>query len=570
MAPEQAAGDDAVGPRADVYSLGAILYQLLTGRAPFEGKSDWQVLNAVLHRPPTPPHEFKPDVPPELEAVCLRCLAKAPEQRYPSAAALADDLRRYLDGVPTLQPPVTGAGRTDGPRRFGRRVALVGAVLLTVLLVPGVLFVLRPPRPVASVSPPIRLGLLRPTAGPFLDEGTAMVDAALVAIDEINVGGGLLGRRVQEVFLDTGSERDHFPEATWRQLDQERGIVLLGGLTAQGREMLKPSLKALDTLLIYPGPADGVMPSEYVVSLRPTPPQSIFPVVDRLCGEQGKKRLFLVGSDSLYPRAAFEMLRQHLRERWPDVQVVGEAYLPESEPRTKMIVDAIPKRESEPDAILNLLHDGATADLFQEVYGADLRPQDTPVVTLRFGVTLLRELRDARARAAGQYLVGAYFPDLPGAANAHFQKRLLIKYRDPRPMDDTAVAAYVGVHLWAQAVAHAGTDDPAAVRKAMRGMSFDGPAGTVRIDADTGYSRSPVRIGRVEKDGALRVVHTWAEPGGPAPFFGHPRESKYWDFLLEYWHRTWSGRVGPPRWFNPGGKTRILPVIPDEAGGSVR
>jgi urea transport system substrate-binding protein len=575
MAPEQAAGDDDVGPRADVYSLGAILYQLLTDRAPFEGKSDWQVLNAVLHRPPTPPREVQPDIPAELEAICLRCLEKSPGRRYPTAAALADDLHRFLDGAAVgprpdgprrlLQGTAVGP-RPAGPRRLGRGVALAGAVLLTALLVPGILFLLRPPQPAAAALPPIRLGILRPTAGPSFTEGAAMVEAALLAIDEINVRGGMLGRRVREVFLDTGTERDGIPDATWRQLDSQRGLVLLGCLAAQARETIRPSLKALDSLLIYLGPADGVLPSEYVVSLRPTPAQSVLPVVDWLLREQGRRRLFLVGSDSLYPRAAFEMLRQRLRENPP----VGEAYLPESETQTRKIVDAIPKGPSEPDVILNLLHDDATPHLLREAYAADFRPPRTVVVTLRFGETVLRYLREPQPRAAGQYLVGNYFPDLPGPANAHFKNRLLIKYGDPRPADDTAVAAYVGVHLWAKAVEKAGTDNPAAVRRAIGGLSYDGPAGPVRVDPGTGYSRSVVRVARVEKGDTFRVEPTWAEPHDPAPFYGHPPEERYWEFLLDYWHRTWSGRAGPPRWFNPGGNTRILPVIPDEAGGFVR
>jgi serine/threonine protein kinase len=101
MAPEQAAGKTAeVGTLTDIYALGAILYELLTGHPPFRGQNQLETLEQVKTLPPRPPHELCPDVPPVLEALCLRCLAKTPEERPATAADLAEDLRRYLEGQP--------------------------------------------------------------------------------------------------------------------------------------------------------------------------------------------------------------------------------------------------------------------------------------------------------------------------------------------------------------------------------------------------------------------------------------------------------------------------------------
>lgn len=128
MAPEQAEGlNDEVGPLADVYALGAILYELLTGRPPFLGPTPWITVGLVLAVDPVPPRQVNPQVPVDLETICLKCLEKDRNKRYGSAEALADDLRRYLNNEPIQARPTPASERLKKwVRRNPARAAAYG------------------------------------------------------------------------------------------------------------------------------------------------------------------------------------------------------------------------------------------------------------------------------------------------------------------------------------------------------------------------------------------------------------------------------------------------------------
>lgn len=129
MAPEQAEGKKEVGPAADIYSLGAILYECLTGRPPFKGPTAIDTLFQVVANDAVPPRRLQSSVPVDLEAVCLKCLEKNPRSRYPSARALADDLDRILDHKPTVARPATLLGQVL--RWLGRRPAVAAMLFAT-------------------------------------------------------------------------------------------------------------------------------------------------------------------------------------------------------------------------------------------------------------------------------------------------------------------------------------------------------------------------------------------------------------------------------------------------------
>lgn len=162
MAPEQASGQpEKVGPHADIYALGVVLYELLTGKPPFHGSAPLDILRRTLDEPPSPPRRICADLPRALEIICLKCLEKEPSLRYASAAELAADLRRFLNGEPIQARPPTQreqvrrwCGRPERIRSAGMFLVLFG-LLFFLWCVGGLMGVplgfLQPPRPLVLV-----------------------------------------------------------------------------------------------------------------------------------------------------------------------------------------------------------------------------------------------------------------------------------------------------------------------------------------------------------------------------------------------------------------------------------
>jgi len=534
MAPEQAARKDRqVGPATDVYGLGVLLYQVLTGAPPFQADTDWETLQAVVNQQPPLPSRIRTDCPPALEEICLRCLRKSPSERYTSADALAADLHRFQVGEPLSPPPILP------PRRISRRtwLATTGAAALS--LTAGAYFLFG--RHLFPKGTPIRIGFVHAGPGPLVISGDAVLDSERLAVWELNKSGGLLGREIEAVTLEDPDQQLLVTEQAERLIIDEKVSVLIGGSTSATRKQVKEVVEKHDHLLLYPMEFEGLEESGNIVYLGAIPNQLMFPAIKTwLLERQEKKRFFVVGSNSLLPRACAEIIKGFI-PTLPGAEIVGEEFLPKGSPRVAPIVNKI--RDAKPEALLNLIHGDDSLTLMKEMRAADLTPDRLPTVSFFFTEQEMRSL--TRAEMTGDYLVSSYFESLTGQANADYIKLLQDQFGPQRLAFDDTETGYSAVHLWAHAVRAARTDDPREVRRVIGQQNYAGPGGPIMIDPATGYAHKFCRVGKIKADGSIEIEWSSDKPITAVPFPG-PRRQQDWNEWLHAVYHEWGDH-----WTNP-------------------
>jgi urea transport system substrate-binding protein len=351
---------------------------------------------------------------------------------------------------------------------------------------------------------------------------TVLKDTVLMAIDEINAKGGLLGKKLEPVVVDPASNWPLFAEKAKQLLTQDKVAVTFGCWTSVSRKSVLPVYKENNGLLFYPVQYEGEELEKNVFYTGAAPNQQAIPAVEYLMSKDGgsAKRFVLLGTDYVYPHTTNKILRAFLKSKGVADADIMEEYTPFGHADYQTIIAKIKKFSSEgkKTAVVSTINGDSNVPFYKELGNQGLKAKDVPVVAFSVGE---EELRGVDTKPlVGHLAAWNYFMSIKNPTNADFIKKWsayakaknIAGHKDKPLTNDPMEATYIGINMWAQAVKKAGTTDVDKVIKAMAGQTFPAPGGFMsKMDEKNHHLHKPVFIGEVKADGQFKVV--WKTPG---------------------------------------------------------
>lgn len=404
---------------------------------------------------------------------------------------------------------------------------------------------------VYHVEAPIRVGLLHSKTGPLAISERSLIDAELMAIEEINAAGGLLGRRVEAVEADGRSDPRVFAQEARRLIDVEKVGVIFGCLTSLCRRQVKAVVESSNHLLFFPSNYEGMDTTSNVVCTGPLPNQQVIPAVNWCHETLRARKFFFAGSTDVQSYSQNALVKDQLKAI--GAQLVGEKYVSLDGEGMPEMIAAI--KAAAPDVVLSTVIGDGNKPFYQQLVQAGLPPGKLPVVSFTITEDELRQL--PVREMIGDYAAWNYFQSIDNTANRAFVRRFKSRFGADRTTSDAIVAAYNAVNLWAQTVGEIGSDAIVEIRKAIRRESLNAPEGIISVDSENLHTWRPFYLGKIRGDGQFEVVWSLEKPVRPVPF---PvlRSQSEWRAFVEKLYTTWGTRD-----FNP--RTMTEPAVPASA-----
>jgi urea transport system substrate-binding protein len=376
------------------------------------------------------------------------------------------------------------------------------------------------PQPEKSDTGPIKVGILHSLSGTMAISETSLKDVALMTIDEINDKGGLLGRKLEAVVVDPASNWPLFAEKARELLTKDKVAATFGCWTSVSRKSVLPVFEELNGLLFYPVQYEGEESSYNVFYTGAAPNQQAIPATEYLMSKEGgeAKRFVLLGTDYVYPRTTNKILRYFLQSKGVAEADILEKYTPFGFTDYQTIVAEVKRfAAGKRTAVISTINGDSNVPFYKELANQGVKAEDIPVVAFSVGEEELRGIDTAPL--VGHLAAWNYFMSIDTPENKAFishWKAYVAKHNltggDKRVTNDPMEATYIGIHMWAQAVAQAGTTDVDAVRQAVAGQVVKAPTGLeIKMDEKNHHLHKPVIIGEVQANGQFQVV--WKTPG---------------------------------------------------------
>jgi urea transport system substrate-binding protein len=356
----------------------------------------------------------------------------------------------------------------------------------------------------------VEVGVLHSLTGTMAISEIPVKDATLLAINEINAAGGVMGMTIKPVLEDGASEPSIFAQKAEKLISQDEVVTVFGGWTSASRKGMLPVFERLDHLLWYPIQFEGNECSPNIIYSGAQPNQQTLPALD-WAFEEGYENIYLVGSDYVFPRTANLILRTHIEDRGGTV--AGEDYAALGSQDFASIVAKI--RAADPDIVFNTINGDSNVAFFKELEAAGISIEDTPIIS--FSIAEQEAKAMGADLMAGSYAAWNYFESLESDLNDEFIAAYKAAYGEDQVLDHPMVHGYIDVYLWKAAVEKAGSFDPVAVREAARGISLETAMGTVTIENNQSLTQT-VYIGQLLPDGQFEILWDSGGPVEPEPY----------------------------------------------------
>jgi branched-chain amino acid transport system substrate-binding protein len=348
---------------------------------------------------------------------------------------------------------------------------------------------------------PWRVGILFSQTGVTSAVEQSQLNATLLAIDEVNASGGVLGRMVEPVITDPASDPRKFRALAERLLTADRVRLLFGCYMSSTRKAVLPVVESHRGLLFYPTLYEGFEYSRSCIYAGAAPNQNSLQLARYLLSTFGN-RFFLVGSNYIYPYESNRLMTDFVMQGRG--KVLDEIYVP-LQAGTDDFEKVIKRiRKTSPDVIFSTVVGSGTAALYEAYRAAGFDPAKMPIASL---TTSEAEVAGMRPEAAEGHITAApFFETLSTASARTFVASFNAKYGPDAPVTAAAEAAYFQLHLAMRALARAGSDDPERLLPELRDSEFDAPQGRVRIDAENNHTYLWPRIARLDARGKFQTV----------------------------------------------------------------
>ncbi|KRA99932.1 ABC transporter substrate-binding protein [Devosia sp. Root685] len=360
----------------------------------------------------------------------------------------------------------------------------------------------------------VTVGILHSVTGTMAISETGSVQAEILAIEQINAAGGVLGRQIKYIQEDGASDWPTFAEKAKKLLVQDKVASVMGCWTSASRKAVLPVFEQYNGMLYYPTFYEGLEESPNVIYTGQEATQQILAGIDWVVDTKGAKSFYLLGSDYIWPRTSNKIARKHIEMK--GLKVVGEEYYPLEHTQFNSVINKI--KLTKPDVIYAIVVGGSNVAFYKQLKAAGIDLTKEAPLLLTISVTEDEILGIGGENMVGAYAAMKYFQSIENDNNKAFVDAFKARWGDGIVIGDVTQAAYLGPWLWKAAVEKAGSFDVDKVREASPGIELaTAPEGYVKVH-DNHHLWSKLRIGHARLDGQYDVVYETADLMEPDPF----------------------------------------------------